>query len=269
VDTTRQDSWDDGELYESYVGRWSRPVAAAFVDWLDIAHGGLWLDIGCGTGALTQTILERCRPAATLSVDPSEGFLNVARQAIDDPRARFAVGDAQSLVVVGDPVDAVVSGLVLNFVPDKPAALSAMTSAARPGGTVAAYVWDYTGHMELMRRFWDAAVALDPTSALLDEGARFPETTADGLTALFDGAGFDDIATLAIDVPTKFVDFDDYWTPFLSGVAPAPGYCMSLDEPRRAALREHLRETLPTADDGSISLIARAWAVRGRTTSAS
>jgi len=261
------DNWDDGDKYERYVGRWSRPVASAFVDWLGIPEGGRWLDVGCGTGALTRTILERCQPAATLSIDPSEGFLGVARRAIDDPRARFEVGSAETLAVGEDLVDAAVSGLVLNFMPDKPAALAAMTRATRPGGTVAAYVWDYTGHMELMRRFWDAAVALDPAAAALDEGARFPETTAEGLTALFESAAFEEVATQAIDVPTVFVDFDDYWTPFLSGIAPAPGYCTSLDEPRRAALRERLRETLPTAGDGSIALTARAWAVRGRTVS--
>jgi ubiquinone/menaquinone biosynthesis C-methylase UbiE len=263
-----EDKWENGELYESYVGRWSRPVAAAFLEWLDLPEGARWLDVGCGTGALTQTILDRCRPAATISVDPSEGFLGVARRAIDDPRARFEIGEAASLPVGDGEVDAVVSGLVLNFVPDKPAALTDMARAAGPGGTVAAYVWDYAGRMELMRRFWDAAAALDPAAAELDEGVRFPETSAEGLLEMFENAGFEEVETRAIDVPTKFVDFDDHWTPFFSGVGPAPGYCVSLNEPSRVALREHLRETLPTADDGSISLVARAWAVRGRTASA-
>jgi hypothetical protein len=117
--------------------------------------------------------------------------------------------------------------------------------------------------MQLMRRFWDAAVALDPAALELDEGRRFPNTRAAPLVELFEGAGLRDVRVLAIDAPTVFKDFDDYWAPFLGGQAPAPGYCMSLSEERRAALRERIRSMLPIEIDGSIRLIARAWAVRG------
>jgi hypothetical protein len=128
---------------------------------------------------------------------------------------------------------------------------------------VALYVWDYAGEMQLMRHFWDAAVALDPTAADKDEGRRFPICEPEALARLFDAAGLRAVATRAIDVPTVFSTFDDYWTPFLSGQGPAPGYAMSLTEERRAALRERIRATLPIAADGSIPLRARAWAVRG------
>ena len=126
-------------------------------------------------------------------------------------------------------------------------------------------VWDYSGGMELMRRFWDAAVALDPAARDLDEGRRFgaicrPEILAD----LFRDAGLCRVEACAVDVPTLFRDFDDYWTPFLGGQGPAPGYAMALSEDRRAALRDRIRANLPIADDGSIPLVARAWAVRGR-----
>jgi len=156
-----------------------------------------------------------------------------------------------------------VSGLVLNFVPDQPKAVAEMRRAARPGGTVAVYVWDYAGEMQMIRRFWDAAGALDPAARRLDEALRFPLCDPAPLKTLFEATGLRNIETRAIDVPTVFADFDDYWTPFLGGQGPAPGFCMKLPEEARTALRERLRATLPKAGDGRIRLIARAWAVRG------
>jgi SAM-dependent methyltransferase len=247
------------------VGRWSRLVAPEFVDWLAVPTGRDWLDVGCGTGALAGTVLARSAPAGVLGVEPSEGFLAHARARLIDPRARFEQGDAQALPVPDGTFDAVVSGLVLNFVPDKTRAVAEMRRAARPGGTVALYVWDYAGDMELMRRFWDAAVALDPAAAGEDEGRRFTICRPGPLRALFETGGLRDVETRAIDVPTVFRDFDDYWAPFLGGQAPAPRYCTSLSEERRAALRERLHSTLPIERDGSIRLTARAWAIRGRT----
>ena len=139
-----------------------------------------------------------------------------------------------------------------------------MKRALAPGGTAAAYVWDYAGEMQLMRRFWDAAVALDPPALELDEGRRFQSARPGPLVELFESSGLTQVRVLAVDVPTVFKDFDDYWTPFLGGQAPAPGYCMSLTEERRTALRERIRSTMPIKPDGSIHLIARAWAVRGQ-----
>lgn len=254
------DVWASGEAYEPYVGRWSRLVAAEFVDWLDLPGDRRWLDVGCGTGALSSVIAARCEPAAVLGVDPSEAYVAWAAAHVEDRRVRFAVADATHLPA--GPFDAVVSGLVLNFVPDAAAAVAAMRDAA-PHGLVAAYVWDYAGRMELMRHFWDAAVALDSAAEELDEGVRFPICHPDRLEAVWRDAGLSDVASRPIDVPTVFRDFDDYWSPFLGGQAPAPGYAMSLTEQRRAALRELIRERLPVAGDGSISLIGRAWAVRG------
>ena len=135
---------------------------------------------------------------------------------------------------------------------------------AAASGVVAAYVWDYADRMQLMRYFWDAAVALDPAAAELDEGVRFPICRPERLEALWRAAGLTEVSSRAIDVPTTFPDFDDYWSPFLGGQAPAPGYAMSLDEGRRATLRERIRSMLPIEQDGSIRLIARAWAIRGR-----
>ncbi len=257
------DAWASGAAYEPYVGRWSRLVAREFLAWLAMPPGSRWLDVGCGTGALSQTILQVASPAAVTGVDPSEAYIAYAREQVRDARIRFEVGDAQALPVETAAYDAVVSGLVLNFVPEPERAVAEMARTARPGGVVAAYVWDYAGEMQLMRHFWDAAAALDPAARALDEGARFPLCRPEPLAALFRGAGLKDVEVRTIDVPAIFRDFDDYWLPFLGGQGPAPSYATSLDEERRAALREHIRAGLPIAADGSIHLIARAWAVCG------
>ncbi len=259
-----RDVWASGDAYEPYVGRWSRLVARELLRWLALPPGGRWLDVGCGTGAVTQTILDLAAPGRVDAVDRSDAYVAHARAHVADPRAHFAVDDAQALAVEAGAYDAAVSGLVLNFVPEPARMVVAMARAVRPGGAVALYVWDYAGEMQLMRVFWDAAVALDPAARELDEGVRFPVCRPEPLRALFAGTGLTAVETRAIDVPTVFRDFDDYWTPFLGGQAPAPGYCLSLPEPRRAALRERIRATLPVRPDGSIALVARAWAVRGR-----
>ena len=233
----RKDVWSAGDLYEPYVGRWSRLVARAFLQWLAVPKGKDWLDVGCGTGALTQTILGGHRS--------------------------FEVGDAQSLPLDADAVDAAVTGLVLNFVPEPQRALAEMARVVRPNGVVAAYVWDYAGSMQLMRYFWDAAVALNPAALDLDEGRRFPLCQPGPLNVLFTQAGLLAVEAQSIDVPTVFRDFDDYWSPFLGGQGPAPGYAISLSETNREALKARIKSKLPIGKNGTIRLIARAWAVRG------
>lgn len=255
------EAWANSGSYEPYVGRWSRLVAPAFLDWLGAGPRKRWLDVGCGTGALTATVLATCDPVEVVGVDPSADYLGWARTHVSDDRARFVAADATDLPP--GPFDVVVSALALNFMPDAGVALAAMRARC-PEGIVAAYVWDYSAGMELIRRFWDAAVALDPAAADLDEGGRFPLCRRERLAALWHEQGFADVATRSIDVPTVFRDFDDYWTPFLGGQGPAPGYATSLDAARRERLRDRIRAALPTAADGSITLTARAWAVRGR-----
>jgi SAM-dependent methyltransferase len=260
----RKDTWAAGKLYEPYVGRWSRLVAKDFLAWLAPASDLDWLDVGCGTGALTEVIVKHAKPRSVKGVDASERFIEHARAHVDDPRATFDVADAQSLPLESARFGVAVSGLVINFVPNPLVALREMARVVRPGGVVAAYVWDYAGSMQLMRHFWDAAVELDSGARELDEGRRFPLCRPDALAGLLRQAGLDEVEGRAIDVPTEFSDFDDYWTPFLGGQGPAPGYAMSLGEERRAALRERIRARLPVGADGSIDLVARAWAVRGR-----
>lgn len=259
-----QDAWTSGSAYESYVGRWSRLVATAFLDWLAVSPGSSWLEVGCGTGVLTDEIVRTMSPARVTALDASAAYVDFARARVKDPHATFEVGDARALPHADHSVDAVVSGLVLNFVPQPASAVQQMRRVAAAGGVVAAYVWDYQEGTQLMRYFWDAAVALDSSAASLDEGRRFPVCRPDTLAALFADAGLRDVETRAIEIPMRFRDFDDYWSPFLGGQGPAPGYVMQLDASRRERLRERLRSTLPTAPDGAIDLRARAWAVRGR-----
>ncbi|HEU4383573.1 MAG TPA: class I SAM-dependent methyltransferase [Anaeromyxobacteraceae bacterium] len=263
VEHPARDVWAIGAAYEAYIGRWSRLVAREFVRWLGAPQLGRWLDVGCGAGALAEAIVEQAGPRSVLGVDRARGFLEHACARLAGAPVTFHVGDARALPVRSGRFDAVVSGLVLNFVPEPARMVAEMVRAGRPGAAVGAYVWDYSAGMELLRRFWDAARALDPAAAALDEAVRFPGCAPAPLEAAFTAAGLSGVATRAIDVPTPFRDFDDCWSPFLGGQGPAPAYAMSLAEDRRLALRDHFRSTLPVAPDGSIRLSARAWAVRG------
>ncbi len=264
TDAEQKQLWASGDAYEPYVGRWSRLVAREFVAWLNVPSESHWLDVGCGTGALTQTILATAAPQTVRGADQSAVFIDHARQRTPDARATFEVADAQSLPVDAGSVDAAVSGLVLNFVPKPERMVSEMARATRSDGIIALYVWDYAGEMQMMRHFWDAAAALDPAARQLDEGTRFPICNPQAMRQLFVDAGLRAVETRAIDVPTHFRDFDDYWQPFLGGQAPAPAYAMSLEADQRAALRDTIRAQLPIQSDGSIQLMARAWAVCGR-----
>ena len=259
----RKSEWASGDAYEPYVGRWSRLIAYQFVPWLKVSKSMRWLDVGSGTGALSQTVLDIAAPSLVQGIDPSEDYVNYARKHITDSRARFDVGDARTLPYQTASFDAVVSGLALNFVPEPAIAVSEMVRVTRIGGTVAVYVWDYAGEMQLMRYFWDAAATLDPEAKKLDEGKRFPICNQNRLLQLFQDAGLRQTEARAVDVPTVFHSFDDYWAPFLGGQGPAPSYAMSLSEAQRIELRELIRSRLPIKSDGGIDLMARAWAVRG------
>jgi SAM-dependent methyltransferase len=267
VSTPPREVWSAGDVYEPYVGRWSRLVAREFVDWLGIPAGARWLDVGTGTGALLGEIVARAQPGLAVGVDRSGGYAAYARRRLHHlPRTALVVAEATTLPSRDAAFDVTVSGLVLNFVPSPVAMLTDMRRVTVAGGIVAVYVWDYAQDMQLMRHFWDAAVELDPAVADQDEGRRFPICRPEPLAELCETAGLAVVDVRGIDVPTVFRDFDDYWTPFLGGQGPAPGYCMSLDDDRRAALREAIRARLPFAEDGAIPLVARAWAAKAAVT---
>jgi len=256
------DRWHSGAAYERYMGRWSRKIAVRFLDWLDPAPKQTWLDAGCGTGALTTAILETADPAEVVGIDPALPFIASAQSAISDPRATFQVGDVQSLPFDDARFDAAVSGLCLNFVPDPGRAVTEMSRVTRPGGVVGAYVWDYAGGMQMLRKFWDAARTIDPVLAV-DEAHRNPLCAPEPLKQLFAGSGLSDVQVGTVETETRFRDFDDYWGPFEGGTGPAPAYLKTLSPDARAALASELRRILPTERNGSIVLMAKAIAVKG------
>ncbi len=263
-ETTRHDAWQAGDRYDAYMGRWSRQIAPLFLAWLDPPVALDWLDVGCGTGALSSAILARWEPRSLIGIDPSDGFVTAARGNVPDARAEFRVGDARALPLADTSRDAVASALVLNFVSDPPRALAEMIRVARPGARIGFYVWDYPGGgMEMMRAFWAAAAALDPAARDLTEDRRFPFCNRDALVDLAMAAGLADVASTPLEVMTRFADFEDFWRPFTLGAGPAPGYCASLDPSARERLRSKLEADLPRGADGSICLGARAWAVKG------
>lgn len=256
------ESWDSADAYERWVGRWSRSVAGEFLRWLALSPRLTWADIGCGTGVLTACVLAQYEPLAIVALDASDTFIAQARSIVNDPKARFETGNATSLPWQTDAVDVAVSGLVLNFVPDHLTMTREMVRVTKPGGTVAAYVWDYGGGMQMMRHFWDAAIEVSPSDARLDQAERFPLCRPEPLRDLFDRAGLRSVESRDIAVPTSFADFDDYWTPFLGRQGAAPTYLASLNEDVQERIREILRSRLASTR-GPIELSARAWAVRG------
>ncbi|MGW5560667.1 class I SAM-dependent methyltransferase [Micromonospora sp. NPDC003944] len=195
-----QPVWANRDVYEAYVGRWSRLVAVEFLRELAVPPGRRWLDVGSGTGALTSTILAHTDPVRVTGIDPSEGFVAVARTRVTDPRATFQVGDARALPLPDRVADVVVSGLTLNFVPEPAQAVAEFARVVRPAGVVAAYVWDYADGMAMMRHFWAAAAQRDPASAERDEGNRTTVCQPDTLRALWERAGLREVLASRLPV---------------------------------------------------------------------
>jgi SAM-dependent methyltransferase len=263
--SSSDDRWAAGDAYEAFMGRWSRPLAAGFLRWLDADTGLTWLDVGCGTGALASTICRVADPASVVACDPSDPFVEHTRGQIVDPRVSVVVAGAGDLPQTAGGFDYVVSGLVLNFLTDPRQAVREMRARARPGGVVAGYVWDYGSRMQFLRLFWDEAIGADPAAREFDEGVRFPMCRRDTLESIFRDAGMGDVSSHAVEIPTRFESFSDYWRPFLGGTGPAPSYIASLSGEKCSELRDRLRRRLASGLDAGIDLVAQAWAVRGTT----
>lgn len=255
--------FSESDGYERFMGRWSRRLAPAFVRFAGVSENDDVLDVGCGTGALSSAAAA-VHGVHVVGVDRSAAFVEAAgRSGIE--QARFQVGDACALSMPDRTFDRVLSMLVLNFVPDPAAALREMTRVTRVNGVVAAAVWDYGGGMEMLRTLWDAAVALDPACANLDE-RRMPLCRPGELSRLWRQNGLDDVDEAALTIDMQFDSFDDYWQPFLAGQGPAGAYVSSLPERDRTRLRETLRDRLTASSDSAFALSARAWAVLGSVT---
>lgn len=260
---TTSDRWVTGDAYESFMGRWSRQVADLFLVWLAPTPRLNWLDVGCGTGALSQAICRRLRPHSLIGCDPSPDFVSFARRAVTDCPATFVVTSADSLPSHDGGFDVIASGLVLNFLPQPSVAVQGMRDRLRPGAMLGAYVWDYAEGMRFLRIFWEEAAALDPSAADLDEARRFPLCHPDRLADLFRRSGIEAVATTSLRIDTVFANFDDFWSPLLAGTGPAPSYVATLDADKQEGLAMRLKQRLHVSADGSIRLSARAFGVRG------
>jgi ubiquinone/menaquinone biosynthesis C-methylase UbiE len=237
-------------------------MARQFLAWLNMPANRRWLDVGCGSGTLSKIITADYQPEQAVALDSSPDFIAYARRSLPHPAVQFKVGNAEALKLSADAVDAAVSGLVLNFVPKPNVALLEMLRVTKPGGKIGIFVWDYADGMQMLRYFWDAAVALDKDAQALDEGVRFPLCRKGELESLFHKAGLNKVEAAPIEVMTIFESFADYWLPFLGNAGPAGSYTMNLDRQDKARLEARLRESLPIDETGAISLSARAWAVK-------
>ncbi|MFZ7094433.1 class I SAM-dependent methyltransferase [Primorskyibacter sp. 2E233] len=259
----KHDSWSSGQSYEQYMGRWSGLIAEKFVDWVDPPENLDWLELGCGTGALTNAILSHAAPGSILATDQADDFVTYAKSRNEDKRAQFAVADALHLPYPDGSRDIVTSALVFNFLPDPQKAFAEMRRVLRPGGFIAFYVWDYPGGgMGFVDTFWKTAAEIDARAAELDEGLRFPFCQKDGLDQLCQEAGIKGAEIEALEVETRFPDFEALWHPFTLGVGPPPGYVDTLSQELRSDLKARLSANL--GSDGPISLTARAWAVKAK-----
>ena len=257
---TDQIRFDDGAAYERYMGEWSRLAGMTFLDWLAPKSGLRWLDVGCGNGAFTEMIVERCAPASVQGIDPSEGQLAYARTRPAARGAQFRQGDAMALPFPDDTFDAAVMPLVIFFVPDPARGVAEMARVVCPGGAVTAYAWDMEGggfpyealHDEM--RGLGVAVPTPPSP----DASRI-----DAMRDLWTGAGLDAVETREINVRRTFVDFDDYWATVLGGASVRTQLAAMASE-RLALLKERMRARLPSDAAGHITSRARANAVRGR-----
>jgi ubiquinone/menaquinone biosynthesis C-methylase UbiE len=264
MDRMNTDRWTSGADYEQWMGRWSCLLAQDFLEWLNLPTDLRWLDVCCGSGVITEAIVERNAPARIVGVDASSDQIGFARQHRAYPNVTFELADAMALPFADSTFDVAVCGLGLNFIPSPVQALKEFGRVLRPGGTVAVYVWDYAQGAGFLREFWDAAIAVDSEAKSYDQARRFPICTPEGLRGLFEQSGLEDSSVHALDVVTRFISFDDYWEPLLTGQGSAPNYLAMRDKKIRDAIRERLRSALPANAHGGIDLPARAWAIRAR-----
>jgi SAM-dependent methyltransferase len=263
-----------GDAYERFMGRWSRELAPLLVQFVGVHDGDRVLDVGSGTGSLAGVVAAAAPSSVVVGVDPSPPYVAFAQAQRGGARVRFEVGDAQALGFADDSFDVTLSSLILNFIPRADAALDEMMRVTRSGGIVAAAVWDYDDGMEMLRVFWDEAVALNPAIASRDE-RHMPFSRRGELAALWRQHGMRQVTDEPITITTRFASFDDYWSPFLDRQGPAGAYVASLSDENREQLRVSLQHRLGDerpagrkgpphkSDDREIALTARAWAVRG------
>jgi ubiquinone/menaquinone biosynthesis C-methylase UbiE len=258
------DKWTSGAAYDQWMGRWSRLLAHDFLNWLAPSSNLRWLDLCCGSGVVTEAIVQRFAPAGVTGLDASPQQIKFARAHRASPATSFEIGNAMALPFADAGFDVAVCGLGLNFIRQPELALQEMRRVTVPGAMIAVYVWDYAEGARFLRKFWDVAAAIDPEASAYDQAHRFPMCNPDSLSKLFESASLADVTVRALDMTTRFENFDDYWQPLLTGQGSAPNYLARRDESTRSAIRERLRDSIPADPSGAIELPARAWGVRGR-----
>lgn len=252
-------AFNDGAAYERMMGKWSQLVGAHFLDWLAPRAGLSWVDVGCGNGAFTEMIAERCAPSAIEAIDPSEGQLTFARTRPGTGAARFHLGDAMALPLPDQSFDAAVMALVIFFVPEPAKGIAEMARVVRPGGSISAYAWDASRGGFPYGALWEEmdSLGMPPARPPSIDASRL-----ENLSVLWADAGLAEIETKEIVVARSFADFDAYWSIILATNAGAQ--IAKLDEARQATLRTRLQRRLPTDRAGRISYTARANAIKGR-----
>jgi SAM-dependent methyltransferase len=244
------------EAYDRFMGRYSRLLSSPLADFASVRSGQRVLDVGCGTGALTSELVSRLGPAGVTAVDPSEPF--VAATQARHPGVDVRRSPAERLPFANAAFDAALAQLVVHFMKDPVAGLAEMARVTRRDGIVAACVWDHGGSEGPLRLFWDAARTLDPA---VDDESHLAGARKGHLAELFKAAGLREIESTALSVSLEHPSFDAWWEPFTRGVGPAGAYLASLDEARRATLREHCLRRVPREP---FTVTAVAWAARGR-----
>jgi SAM-dependent methyltransferase len=255
----------DGAAYERFLGRWTERLAMELADFADLPDDGPVLDVGCGTGALAAEIARRQPGRHVTGADPSERYLEFAREHRVAPNLGFRRADAAALPFTDATFSGTLAQLVLNFVPDPHTVIGEMARVTRPGGRIAGAVWDFCGGLVYQRIFWDTAAGIDPAAgAARDRLFAHTLATREGLQRLWLSAGICDVETAPLTIRMDYADFDDYWEPLLGGQGPVGVYVTGLDDDTRARLRTSVRAAyLSGQPDGPRSLVASAWAVRG------
>lgn len=252
-------AFDDAGAYEHFMGRWSRMIGTAFLEWLAPAQGARWLDVGCGTGAFTELLLDTCAPAAVAAIDPAVSQIDYARHRLPAEFVDVRVADAQRIPFPIEAFDIVASALAINFVPDRARALSEMRRVCRPRGYVAGYVWDFAGGRSSA---WPLRLGLGRIGVSVPPVPGADDTSIEALRVLFTNAGLEAVAARSIDVTLTFASFEDYWRSQTPAFAPQGMIVARLSDVDRLRLKEIVRAILPANGDGGVTYASRANAVK-------
>jgi len=262
ADTEKPVLFTDAASYEKFMGQWSRTIGRIFLDWLSFPGGLKWLDVGCGTGAFTEVIQQVCAPSEIVAIDPSGAQISYATSRKTAANVHFKVADARAMPFENGRFDVAASALVLNFIPDREKAVGEMRRVVRPGGTVAAYVWDLSGDRGTSKHLHFATIELEGPDFKVG-GLNAESTEQNSLKSLFEGAGLASVETRSIDISLTYDDFEDYW---LSNTGFGPFGILLKDwtEDKQQRLKLLVKAQLLADNDGKITYSARAHAVRGR-----